>query len=135
MSRTRHSDNQFALDLGEDNPMTGQSEQNLAVEKPDPLASLADTEALLQHWQQAEWIRPLDTGFARLIRDLSQEQGETPEPLVLLLAALASHQVGRGHVCIDLATLIDNSNHVLALPPEDARISAAPAPDLSLIHI
>jgi exodeoxyribonuclease V alpha subunit len=129
MSRTRHSDNQFALDLGEDNPMTGQSEQNLAVEKPDPLASLADTEALLQHWQQAEWIRPLDTGFARLIRDLSQEQGETPEPLVLLLAALASHQVGRGHVCIDLATLIDNSNHVLALPPEDARVSVAPAPD------
>lgn len=121
MSRTRHSDNQFALDLGEDSPMAGQSEQNRAVEKPDPLASLADTEALLQHWQQAEWIRPLDTGFARLIRDLSQEQGETPEPLVLLLAALTSHQVGRGHVCIDLATLLNESNHTLSLPPEDAR--------------
>jgi len=126
MSRTRHSDNQFALDLGEDNPMTGQSEQNLAVEKPDPLASLADTEALLQQWQQAEWIRPLDTGFARLIRDLSQEQGEAPDSLVLLLAALTSHQVGRGHVCIDLATLIDNSNHILALPPEEARVVTAP---------
>ncbi|XKH02207.1 exodeoxyribonuclease V subunit alpha [Marinobacter nauticus] len=132
MSRTRHSDNQFALDLGEDSPMTGQSEQNMAAEKPDPLASLADTEALLQHWQQAEWIRPLDTGFARLIRDLSQEQGETPEPLVLLLAALASHQVGRGHVCIDLATLLEASNHTLALPPEDARTINQPAPDDTL---
>ncbi|KXS53776.1 MAG: exonuclease V subunit alpha [Marinobacter sp. T13-3] len=129
MSRTRHSDNQFALDLGDNSPVETTGTPTPAVDKPHPLTSLADTEALLQQWQQAEWIRPLDTGFARLIRDLSQEQGEAPDPLVLLLAALASHQVGRGHVCIDLATLIDNSNHVLALPPEDARISAAPAPD------
>lgn len=125
MSRTRHSDNQFAFDLGEDAPVTAPSEQGPVVNKPNPLTSLADTEALLEHWQQAEWIRPLDTGFARLIRDLSQEQDETPEPLVLLLAALTSHQVGRGHVCIDLATLLEASNHTLALPPEDAR--AVPA--------
>lgn len=129
MSRTRHSDNQFAFDLGEDAPVTAPSEQGPVVNKPNPLTSLADTEALLEHWQQAEWIRPLDTGFARLIRDLSQEQGETPEPLVLLLAALTSHQVGRGHVCIDLATLLEASNHTLALPPEDARAVPAVAPE------
>ncbi|HSH13555.1 MAG TPA: exodeoxyribonuclease V subunit alpha, partial [Desulfurivibrionaceae bacterium] len=36
------------------------------------------------------------------------------------LAALASHQVGRGHVCIDLKNLLANAGNTLSLPPEDA---------------
>src|SRR5690606_2006083 len=83
------------------------------------LASLNETETLLGQWQQAGWIRPLDTGFARLIRELSEEQGESPQPSVLLFAALTSHQVWRGHVCIDLATLLADAGHTLALPPEE----------------
>src|SRR5690554_7835748 len=121
MSRTRrHTENQFALDLGDDAPVnTTATEPRKPVDNSQLLASLNDTETLLGQWQQAGWIRPLDTGFARLIRELSEEQGESPQPLVLLLAALTSHQVGRGHVCIDLATLLADAGHTLALPPEE----------------
>ncbi|KPQ28942.1 MAG: exodeoxyribonuclease V, alpha subunit [Marinobacter excellens HL-55] len=135
MSRSRkgHSDNQITLDLGDDTPGGA---PDVSVEKtpstasvPDAparvvdnsalLTSLEQTDALLQQWQQAQWIRPLDVGFARLIRDLSEEQGERPQPLVLLLAALASHQVGRGHVCIDLSNLLTDAGNTLSLPPEE----------------
>ncbi len=120
MSRTRHTENQFALDLGDDTPVNrAATESPEAVDNSQLLAHPDDTEALLGQWQQAGWIRPLDTGFARLIRELSEEQGERPQPLVLLLAALTSHQVGRGHVCIDLATLLDDAGQTLALPPEE----------------
>ncbi|MBW3197674.1 exodeoxyribonuclease V subunit alpha [Marinobacter nauticus] len=120
MSRTRHTENQFALDLGDDTPVNrAATESPEAVDNSLLLAHPDDTEALLGQWQQAGWIRPLDTGFARLIRELSEEQGEGPQPLVLLLAALTSHQVGRGHVCIDLATLLDDAGQTLALPPEE----------------
>lgn len=120
MSRTRHTENQFALDLGDDTPVNrAATESPETVDNSQLLAHPDDTEALLGQWQQAGWIRPLDTGFARLIRELSEEQGEGPQPLVLLLAALTSHQVGRGHVCIDLATLLDDAGQILALPPEE----------------
>jgi exodeoxyribonuclease V alpha subunit len=120
MSRTRHTENQFALDLGDDTPVNrAATESPETVDNSQLLAHPDDTEALLGQWQQAGWIRPLDTGFARLIRELSEEQGEGPQPLVLLLAALTSHQVGRGHVCIDLATLLDDAGQTLALPPEE----------------
>lgn len=120
MSRTRHTENQFALDLGDDAPVNrAATESREAVDNSHLLANLDETEALLLQWQQAGWIRPLDTGFARLIRELSDEQGKSPHPLVLLLAALTSHQVGRGHVCIDLARLLDDAGHTLALPPEE----------------
>ncbi|MBN7769942.1 exodeoxyribonuclease V subunit alpha [Marinobacter daepoensis] len=120
MSRTRHTESQFSLDLGDDTPVNKSApDPNEAVDNSYHLASLANTEALLLQWQQAGWIRPLDTGFARLIRELSDEQGERTQPLVLLLAALTSHQVGRGHVCVDLATLLADAGNTLALPPEE----------------
>ncbi len=109
-SRPGHNDQQIALDLGESTEAMADSR---------PLTSLATTEALLQQWQQAEWIRPLDVGFARLIRELSEEQGDRPGPLVLLLAALTSHQVGRGHVCVDLSSLLADAGNTLSLPPEE----------------
>lgn len=80
---------------------------------------------LLDNWQQAGWIRPLDVRFARLIHDLTEEQGDAPNPLVLLLAALTSHQVGRGHVCIDLATLLADADTTLSLPPEEPNGASA----------
>ena len=90
--------------------------------------NLEQLETLLEQWRQAEWIRPLDVAFARLIRQLCEEQGETPEPLLLLLAALASHQVGRGHVCIDLVSLLEDAGNTLALPPEET-MAALPVGD------
>ncbi|NWN92111.1 exodeoxyribonuclease V subunit alpha [Marinobacter adhaerens] len=95
------------------------------------LTHLDKTDALLEQWQQAEWIRPLDLGFARLIRALSEEQGETLSPLVLLLAALTSHQVGRGHVCIDLETLLADADTTLSLPPEEPATNDALSADPS----
>ncbi|MDZ7750416.1 MAG: exodeoxyribonuclease V subunit alpha [Gammaproteobacteria bacterium] len=80
---------------------------------------MGEVEALLEGWQQAAWVRPLDVGFARLVRTLSEAQGDSPRPLLLLLAVLASHQVGRGHVCIDLATLLADAGKTLSLPPEE----------------
>lgn len=95
------------------------------------LTCLDQTEALLEQWQQAQWIRPLDLEFARLIRDLSAEQSEPLQPLVLMLAALTSHQVGRGHVCIDLATLLADADATLSLPPEEPPAGSEPSADLS----
>jgi exodeoxyribonuclease V alpha subunit len=114
MSKTRNVDNQFAFDLDETAPVTASSRDNrLALQHTDALLEQLDA------WQQAGWIRPLDVRFAQLIRDLSDEQGNTPAPLVLLLAALVSHQVGRGHVCVDLATLMADATTTLSLPPEE----------------
>ncbi|MEX2475533.1 exodeoxyribonuclease V subunit alpha [Marinobacter sp.] len=121
MSRTRNFDNQITMDLGDDMPAKApeQSRAAFAMDTADVLDSLEHTEALLDQWQQANWIRPLDVGFARLIRALSEEQGERPNPLVLLFAALTSHQVGRGHVCIDLNTVLADAGDTLSLPLED----------------
>ncbi|EAZ97994.1 exodeoxyribonuclease V subunit alpha [Marinobacter sp. ELB17] len=114
MSKTRNFDNQFAFDLDETAPVTASSRDNrLALQHTDALIEQLDA------WQQAGWIRPLDVRFAQLIRDLSDEQGNAPAPLVLLLAALVSHQVGRGHVCVDLATLMADAATTLSLPPEE----------------
>src|SRR5690554_6682656 len=40
------------------------------------------------------------------------------EPLVLLAAALTSHQLGHGHVCLDLAETLNDPDSSLWLPPE-----------------
>ena len=119
MSKTRHSEQQFALDLGTES----------ATVQPQPLFSdLAAMDALLDQWQQQDWLRPLDVSFARLIGKLTAEQGEAPAPLLLLLAALTSHQVGRGHVCIDLAPLLHDAEATLALPPDDTGTASPASP-------
>lgn len=125
MSKNRTTDNQFALDL----ESSGELDKTVDMDKTPSTSPAEDTSldleqtetvlALLDSWQMAGWIRPLDVRFARLIQDLSQEQGEAPQPLVLLLAALTSHQVGRGHVCVDLATLLADADNTLSLPPEE----------------
>ncbi|WP_339780640.1 exodeoxyribonuclease V subunit alpha [uncultured Marinobacter sp.] len=123
MSKTRNTDNQFAFDLDEavdvvkTASVTPSQDSSLALNQTEALLELLD------NWQQAGWIRPLDVRFARLIQDLSKEQGEAPQPLVLLLAALTSHQVGRGHVCVDLATLLADADSTLSLPPEEPNAS------------
>jgi len=126
MSRSRshtgkpdHQIDLFAEDTAPELPTMAEGGDN-TIDISDLLTSPDKTEALLLHWQQAEWIRPLDVGFARLIRELSEEQGERPHPLVLLLAALVSHQVGRGHVCVDLAHLLADAGPTLSLPPEES---------------
>ena len=69
---------------------------------------------LLEAWVRRGWIRPLDLAFARF---LHQRQPDAAG-LVLLAAALASHQLGRGQVCLDLATTLCAPETILLLPPE-----------------
>lgn len=71
----------------------------------------------LQAWVEAGWLRELDVAFARF---LAREVPDA-DPLLLAGAALASHQLGRGHVALDLAALVRDAGDTLALPPEDAR--------------
>ena len=80
--------------------------------------------AVLDEWVDLGWLRALDTAFARLLQSRVLECGQSLPPLTLLAAALVSHQVGRGHVCLDLSQLgrtrIDD---LLSLPPEDRPVS------------
>ena len=122
MSRKRDHDQQFSLDLGDSEP-SGDAPPASGIPEMDagaPLKNLEAMEQLLVQWQALEWIRPLDREFARLIRTLSAEQGESPSPLLMLLAALVSHQVGRGHVCVDLDLLLESASQTLSLPPEES---------------
>jgi exodeoxyribonuclease V alpha subunit len=70
--------------------------------------------AVLDQWVERGWLRALDAGFARF---LWTEEPQTP-PLLVLAAALASHQLGRGHVCLDLQATLDDPTFALSLPPD-----------------
>ncbi|WP_018869289.1 exodeoxyribonuclease V subunit alpha [Thioalkalivibrio sp. ALgr3] len=84
--------------------------------RPDAAGVLAR----LAEWEQAGWLRGVDRALVRLLHE------ELPEldPLALLLAALASHQAGRGHVCLDLDALLEAPDRTLALPPEGEAATA-----------
>lgn len=74
-------------------------------------ALLAD----LQDWVERRWLRELDRSFAAFLA----QQAPTADPLLILAAALASHQLGRGHACLDLEAALADAGGVLALPPEE----------------
>ncbi len=74
----------------------------------------ADLWQALDRWLEHGWIRPLDRAFVDFLR--SQEP-DSPMP-VLLAAVLVSHQLGRGHVCLDLDACLARTDETLSLPPE-----------------
>lgn len=76
---------------------------------------------LLDRWREAGWLREVDRVFAAFLH------GEAPDAsgLLLLGAALASHQLGRGHVCIDLAATLADPEGVLAIPAEPLDLATA----------
>ena len=103
---------------------------SLAQERPlAPLEQRDDLFRLLELWVQRGWLRQVDRAFTGFLGEL--------EPLgdsaVLLAAALASHQLGHGHVCLDLAATLRNPDAALSLPPEgdEARASLLPS---QLLH-
>lgn len=92
-----------------DNAQTQVITAETALEQPQVMLML------LQQWVDKGWLRALDLACARFLLDQVQEM----DALVLLTAALASHQTGRGHVCLDLAQCLQQPNFVLSMPPED----------------
>lgn len=74
----------------------------------------AELFALLSIWSERGWLRELDRALAQLFAELDLQAS----PLLLLGAALASHQLGQGHVCLDLAATLANPDFTLSLPPE-----------------
>ncbi|MGP0173494.1 exodeoxyribonuclease V subunit alpha [Pseudomonas sp. NCHU5208] len=69
---------------------------------------------LLASWSERGWLRELDRSLAEFFAELD----ESAAPLLLLATALASHQLGQGHVCLDLAATLSDPDFALSLPPE-----------------
>ncbi len=69
---------------------------------------------LLAAWSERGWLRELDRTLAHFFAELDPQA----PPLLLLAAALASHQLGQGHVCLDLQTTLADPDSALSLPPE-----------------
>ncbi|UAW98056.1 exodeoxyribonuclease V subunit alpha [Halopseudomonas nanhaiensis] len=117
--------------------MQGDQLDLLATAPPLPMA-LTDTEALmglLHQWRENGWLRSLDKALVDFL--LEQEPGCSP--LVLLAAALVSHQLGHGHVCLHLGATLEEPDLALSLPPEGEAAQGALLPSrllggLSLEH-
>ncbi|MGY4879315.1 exodeoxyribonuclease V subunit alpha [Vreelandella aquamarina] len=86
------------------------------------LNSTAELLALCERWVARGWLRDLDRA---LVRFLAAEAPDAPV-LLLLAAALASHQLGRGHVCLDLNATLNAPDFALSLPPEGDDLSDPP---------
>ena len=82
---------------------------------PHPaLTDRSAMQALLAAWVERGWLRDVDLA---LVRFFISEVPDTP-PALMLAGALASHQLGRGHVCLDLAMTLNDPYMALSLPPE-----------------
>ena len=79
-----------------------------------PLSRAEDLLLLLERWVERGWLRALDKAFVAFLH----ERDPQGDPLVLLAAALTSHQLGHGHVCLDLFETLKEPDFALSLPPE-----------------
>src|SRR5471032_14344 len=86
----------------------------LPLEALMPLNRAADLLQLLERWVDRGWLRALDKAFVGFLHELDPQA----DPLVLLAAALTSHQLGHGHVCLDLFETLKAPDFALSLPPE-----------------
>jgi exodeoxyribonuclease V alpha subunit len=86
----------------------------LPLEDLLPLSRAADLVQLLERWVDRGWLRALDKAFVGFLHELDPQA----DPLVLLAAALTSHQLGHGHVCLDLFETLKAPDFALSLPPE-----------------
>lgn len=90
-------------------PLTAESLARL-----QPLRRADDLLLLLERWVERGWLRALDKAFVAFLH----ERDPGGDPLVLLAAALTSHQLGHGHVCLDLFETLKEPDFALSLPPE-----------------
>ena len=123
--------------LGE--PIPGPSTKAVANPVADPGAEavtdpLSDSAALLEllgQWQANGWLRALDMALAEF---LLEQVAETPAS-VLLAAALVSHQLGHGHVCLDLPATLQAPDFALSMPPEGESAGSIALPSQCLAHL
>ncbi|CAK0738452.1 RecBCD enzyme subunit RecD [Gammaproteobacteria bacterium] len=69
---------------------------------------------LINVWMARGWLRELDQAFLSFLWKLDP----SADSFFLLAAALVSHQLGRGHVCLDLKATLEAPDEILSLPPE-----------------
>ncbi len=100
---------------------------------PAALDSHPELLAQLDRWVERGWLRALDRALAAFFLEL--EPG--CPPLALLAAVLASHQLGHGHVCLDLRHTLDKPDFALSLPPEgdEARDGLLPSQLLASVQL
>ncbi|SBR50455.1 exodeoxyribonuclease V subunit alpha [Halomonas sp. HL-93] len=129
MSRKRtngHPGDTQTFDLFDDtNAETSEPTPTAATTQVSAHLALSDTTELLalcERWVARGWLRDLDRA---LVRFLAMEAPDAP-PLLLLGAALASHQLGRGHVCLDLNATLSAPDFALSLPPEGDDLTDPP---------
>lgn len=77
---------------------------------------------VLERWQLQGWIRALDLALVQMLADLDPQAA----PELLLAACMTSHQLGRGHICLDLEATLKDPDAALSLPPEGAFGEALP---------
>ncbi len=89
------------------------------------LDGAGDAVRLLSRWVERGWLREVDAAFAAfLARESADASG-----LLILAAAFASHQLGRGHACLDLDATLKDPTFVLSLPPDGLGEHGDPADD------
>ncbi|MGR9088930.1 MAG: exodeoxyribonuclease V subunit alpha [Gammaproteobacteria bacterium] len=69
---------------------------------------------LLEAWVQRDWLREIDLALTRFLWNEARDAS----PELLLATALTSHQLGRGHVCLDLQATLNDPYMALSLPPD-----------------
>ncbi|NOG31437.1 exodeoxyribonuclease V subunit alpha [Halomonas sp. TBZ9] len=118
-------DDTHTLDLFGADADSGTAPPAVVAAPPSSHPALSDTQALLElceRWVARGWLRDLDRA---LVRFLASEAADA-SPLLLLAAALASHQLGRGHVCLDLNATLNAPDFALSLPPEGDDLTDPP---------
>ena len=95
----------------------------LALDVDEPALTREALFEALALWVELGWLRQLDRHFAIFLA----ERDPDDDPLLWLAAALASHQVGRGHVCLSLSRVLEAPRSALSLPPLEEGNDAAQA--------
>ncbi|OHZ02034.1 exodeoxyribonuclease V subunit alpha [Salinicola sp. MIT1003] len=95
----------------------------MALDVDEPALTREALFEALALWVELGWLRQLDRHFAIFLAE--RDPGD--DPLLWLAAALASHQVGRGHVCLSLSRVLEAPRSALSLPPLEEGNDAAQA--------
>jgi len=86
----------------------------------------------MELWLELDWIRAVDIQFAKQLIALTPIEDSEQRESCLLALVLLSHQVGRGHVCIELSALFAEPDNYLAIPPVEKRYAPADLASLKM---